>query len=168
MSILAIVEKEDKRLRDRIHSLEEANKALMCSDEKFRNRYQSLNRHHFNLLMEMIEKFGANGLPGNIVCPPDLEFDGRDFREDVCLFLKNLKKWRELPQIKINTRASLYEWKQYALEIGRCNQLLDREEGFINCESSSRKMTNDEIKIHLEKRQIWIKALLEAVEKLVD
>lgn len=155
MSVLDILKEHEDRLLARIRFLEEQLETSTVEKELLEEKLQLQQKGLTDLLLRRVPT------------PEGLEFhDGiiqRNFQDDLYMLVRHSINGREIGYKDRDDEGRLIPYLPYD---GRVHMLLDKEAGFPNI-GSSVTPTLEDAHIHVNKRKVWVNALLIELKKIL-
>lgn len=153
MNIIQTLEEYDKRLQFKISNLETQVQTLTAENEELKQAQEHATNN--NLIQFLL---------GKLEIKTELEFDGRDFAQDLRDLIELIAFRRSEGEVSRDDMHRAIPWHPTE---GCLHRWLDKKTGFINTERSERKMELDVLRQHIEQRDKWIGALLIEYDKLM-
>ncbi len=146
MSVLDVLKQHEDRLLDKISRLEKEVQELKSENQKLETKDQGQYNGFRDLLMNRVQT------------PEGLEFDGRDFPNDFRTLVIKTIEWREAGNRERDEQGYLIPYRPHS---GRVHMWLDKEAGCPNLP------TLEENRAYVDKRSLWVNALLVELKKMM-
>lgn len=151
-TLMKLMQEYDDGIHLKIASLEKEIISISHSQKESEQKWQERFANMIRLFSEKIE------------APIGLEFDGRSCNDDLQTFAKIGFYNQSAGKKYYDTSGRYLPWKPNA---GFLHRKLDQAAGYPNTTSSPRQMSSDEMNAYVGKRDVWVNALLEELDKVL-